>query len=124
MTTLSLHELTGRLLHSFLPTAARRHNLLVNDVPADLYVAADWDLAASVLNGLLYPAVTRLNNGCIRVSAKIFGDIILLNITDNCGYNNCGVVEGLQAVQSVNEKIGTVINMTSRRKKGRSNPAA
>lgn len=96
MSTLNLNELAGHLLHSFLPAAARRHNLLVNDVPSDLYIDADRELAASVVSGLLLPIVNRATDSCIRISAKIFDSFILLNVTDGSGLNNCGVVEGSQ----------------------------
>jgi hypothetical protein len=101
MTTLNLNELAGKLLQSFIPAAARRHNLLVNDVPSDIYIDTDRDLAASVLSGLLQPLVVHATNTSIRISAKIFDTLILLDVTDGSGYVNCGVVEGLRRSDQV-----------------------
>jgi hypothetical protein len=100
MTTLNLNELSGRLIQSFLPVAVCRQNLLVNEVPADIYIDADRDLAASVLSGLIQPMITQTTNSCIRLSAKIFDNLVLLNVTDGSGHHNCGVVEGLRAVNT------------------------
>jgi hypothetical protein len=111
MSKLNLHELTDRLLQSFLPVAVRHRNLLVNDVPADIYIDTDRELAASVVSGLLSAIVGHVENGCIRLSAKIFDTMILFSVTDKSGYNNCGIIEGLQNVQPMADKIGAVLKI-------------
>ena len=93
MPKLNLNELTNQLIRGFLPAAARQRNLLVNDTPYDLYIDLDHELAVSVINGLLSGIVGHIENGCIRISAKIIDNMILLSVADGNGYNDCGIIE-------------------------------
>jgi hypothetical protein len=117
MSKLNLHELTSLLLQSFLPAAARNHNLLVNDVPDGICIDSDRELAASVIGGLLSDMVTHVENSCIRLSAKSFDGIILLTVTDGNGHNNCGIIEGVQEAQPFTEKPGMIVSIANQSEK-------
>lgn len=94
MPKLYLKKLTSSLIEEFLPTAILHRNLLVNDVPDDLFVEEDRALAKPVISGLINSILSATENRCIRLSARIFEGIIFLNITDGKGNNHCGVIEG------------------------------
>ena len=96
MPKLYLKKLTSSLIEEFLPTAILRRNLLINDVPNDLFVEEDKALAKPVICGLINSILSATENKCIRLSARIFEGIIFLNITDGKNNNHCGVIEGYQ----------------------------
>jgi hypothetical protein len=115
MSALNLHELSNRMLNHFLPVASMQHNLLVNEVPAELCIQSDRKLAASVLHAMVSGIVTQVENSCIRLSAKIFDGMILLSVTDGNGYNDCAVIEGMHEAPVA---IAPVISIEARRKPG------
>jgi hypothetical protein len=96
MPKLYLKKLTSNLIQEFLPTAILHRNLLINDVPDNLFVEEDQVLATSVISGLIRNILSATENNCIRLSARIFEGIIFLNITDGKNNNHCGIIEGYQ----------------------------
>jgi hypothetical protein len=96
MPKLYLKKLTSSLFEEFLPTSTLRRNLLINDVPDNLFVEEDQVLARSVISGLISNILSATENRCIRLSARIFEGIIFLNISDGKNNNQCGIIEGHQ----------------------------
>ena len=107
MPKLYLKKLTSSLIEEFLPTAITHRNLLVNDVPGNLFVKEDHELAKPVITGLINNMLAVTENGCIRLSARIFEGIIFLNITDGKNNNYCGVIEGYQ------ERVASILSFNS-----------
>jgi hypothetical protein len=96
MPKLYLKKLASSLIEEFLPTAILHRNLLINDVPDNLFVEEDQALAKPVISGLIENIISVTENRCIRLSARIFEGIIFLNITDGKNNNHCGIIEGYQ----------------------------
>lgn len=107
MPKLYLKKLTSSLFEEFLPAAVLHRNLLINDVPDNLFVEEDQALAKPVISGLLKNILSATENRCIRLSARIFEGIIFLNITDGKNNNHCGVIEGYQ------ERVTSIISLDS-----------
>jgi hypothetical protein len=106
-----LNELVERLAAGILPTAVRKKSFIVNDVPAELFIDTDEDVLAAVLSSLLQTVVNHAENSCIRVTAKAYGDIIIVNITDSNTANSYAVASALPRVQPLAEKIGGYLSM-------------
>ena len=107
MPKLYLKKLTSSLFDEFLPAAILHRNLLINDVPDNLFVEEDQALAKPVISGLINSILSATENRCIRLSARIFEGIIFLNITDGKNNNQCGVIEGYQ------ERVASIISFSS-----------
>ena len=64
-----IHQLVSRLITSLQPSAVKRNNILLNDIPRDLSVMADENTLAYVLSNLVNSAVSTTENRCIHIEA-------------------------------------------------------
>jgi len=101
-----LHHLVDRLITGFLPAAVRKHNFFINDIPLDLPVEYNNEWVASVISGLIATAVSNTKNNCIRLTAKKYGYVFVLEINSACKTNNHPLNAELQQMQRLAEKIG------------------
>ena len=111
----NLKELISRLVNSALPTAVRRKSFIVNDIPCELYVAGNENILATVLSNLLNTVVSHTENSCVRVSAKVYGGIILVYMKDSGYFNKSIVTCQLQELQLLAKKLGGCISVITRR---------
>ena len=66
-----LHELTAQLVNTFIPMASANKSFFVNDIPAQLPMATNYQMLASVLSGLLSPWLRmqkKVASGCLQNS--------------------------------------------------------
>lgn len=67
-------------------------------------------MLASVLSGLLSAVVTHSKNSCIRLSAKIYGNVVLVQVKDSTASNTGAVENEVRQLQPIAEKmLGSVI---------------
>jgi hypothetical protein len=111
----TLQQLVGCLMTSFLPAAERNNNHFVNDIPDDVWIDADRELVASVLSGMIAAVVKNAKESCIRLSAKIYGNVILVHVKDYNSVNYYPVENGLQQLQPLAERVGGSVGVTSQR---------
>jgi len=102
----NLNQLTGRLVNNFLPVAVSNHSFFINDIPADLPVDCNREWIASVVSSLLCTVVHNVKDTCIRLSAKKYGHVIILEIQESGSINTYTMASELQQVYSLAEKIG------------------
>lgn len=111
----TLQELVGNLMQSFLPLAKRNKNHFVNDIPDDLYIDTDRDLVATVLSGMLSTIIKHAKESSICMSAKIYGNVVLVHIKDYNNFNYFSIENNLQKLQPLAEKVGGSVGVTSQR---------
>jgi hypothetical protein len=111
----ALHLMVNQLSVSAMPSAIRRENVVVNDIPAALYVHADAHKLAAVIGSLLNTVIGHSNNSYIRVTAKTYGDVTLVHIKDNGRLNSPAFAGSLVAIQDLAERIGGSVSVTSYR---------
>lgn len=112
---LTLQQLAARLVQSFLPVATRNKNHFINDIPDDLFIGADPELVASILSGLLGTVTKNAHESCIRISARVYGNVVLVHVKDYNNLNYLPSENGLQQLQPLAEKIGGSVGVTSQR---------
>jgi hypothetical protein len=110
----NLNQLAGRITGSFLSAAVNNRNFFVNDIPADLPVSYNREWLATVLSGMLAVVVSHAHNACIRLSARKYGCIIVLEIQQVGKIANYTRDQGLQQVEQLAEKIGGCVHLTLR----------
>ena len=115
---IDLNNLVNKLTSSILPMAVDKKSFFINDIRGKMMVCADEDILASVLSILLNTAVSETENNCIRISTKMFGNIVLLYICDNCNKGNNGIANNLFKVETMAEKLGGCLTITNNRIKG------
>jgi signal transduction histidine kinase len=107
-----LRSLAGIILNSFRPAASQQDCVLSNDIPEDIYLLADKEALAKVLRVLLSTVIRHSNGSYIRLTAKIYSDVILLHILDHSLVNSIRIDKSLQVMVG---KLGGYIDVTSKR---------
>jgi hypothetical protein len=107
----SLHNLVSELMQSLLPLTIRRHNLILNEIPRDLYVLADESMLAYVLWPLINGAIQSTQNECIHIEAIIVDDHMMILIKDVGTYFYHTISKEYRQVQHVAEKLGGSISI-------------
>ena len=111
----ALHLMINQLSVSILPSAMRRHSVVVNDIPSAMYVNTDAHKLAAVLGNLLSTMIGHSTNSYIRISAKTYGNVALLHIKDNSRLNSPAFACSLAEIQQLAERIGGNVGVTSYR---------
>jgi hypothetical protein len=115
--TIFLNDLIDVLVNSLHPAAKRNKSLVVNDVPENIIIDSNEHLLASVLGTLMKEVITHTENGCIRITAKLFGNIVLLHVKNDGLLNYDSISQNLSGIQSQVETLGGFIGFTSYRNK-------
>lgn len=107
----TLQELVDKLVTGELSAALQKESFIVNEVPGELLIATDENMLAGVLRGLLHTVVSNARNSCIRVAAKVYGDIVLVHVRDTRRANSKTIMEQLGKIQSLAEKVGGCVTV-------------
>ena len=110
---IALHLMVNRISASSLPVAIQRHSFIVNDIPADLLVHTDEHMLAAVFGSLLNTVIIHTENSCIRVSAKLYGKVVIINLKETHQPVIPSLALNLRQVQQLAEKIGGSISISS-----------
>lgn len=107
---MGLHELTTRLVQNFIPGASSNKSFFVNEIQRRFPLRTNQQMLASVLNGLLSAVVTHSKNSCIRLSAKIYGNVVLVQVKGSTASNAGAIENEVRQLQPIAEKmLGSVI---------------
>lgn len=85
-TKISMHRLVGQLITSLQPSAIKRNNILLNDIPGELSVNADENTLAYVLSNLVNKAVSTTENSQIHIEAVLTDDHTMIRVKDQDTY--------------------------------------
>jgi hypothetical protein len=110
-----LRGLASDLISTVSSTALRNESFFVNDIPDDLDIDTDPQLVASVLGGMISTLAHHAKNSCIRLSAKIYHDVILVHVKDYNSSHNYDIYNGVQGLMPMAEKIGGFVGVSSHR---------
>jgi len=114
---ISLHSLMGSLLPGLQQTAVRHKSFFVNDIPEDILIRADKNIVSSVVANLLRIVSRNADNSCIRVSAKAYHNVVLMQVRDSNTSNNYAISASLLQVEPMVGKIGGYIDINNQRQK-------
>jgi hypothetical protein len=112
-----LHELTDFLIAKFIGMAASNRSFFINEIPAHLPLSADKQMLTSVLNGLFSAVVVNSTDSCIRLSAKTYGNRVLLQVKESNSPDSKSLVSQLRKLQPMAEKMRGSVEVTRHRKK-------
>lgn len=101
-----LHNLVDRLITSFSPAAIRDHNFFINDIPLNLPVEHNNEWVASIISGMIATAINNTKNNCIRIAAKKYGYVFVLEVYESGRTNDYPVNTDLHHIQQLAERIG------------------
>ena len=110
-----LHEVVDQLLKTFTAKATSNKSYFVNEIPGHLQLSRDPQVIASVLGGLLTTVVSYAKDSCIQLSAKLYGNIILVRVKNSGGFNINGIENKLQTLLPLAERMRGSIGFTTQR---------
>jgi hypothetical protein len=113
----TLHHLVNRISESLEPAARCKKSLIINNVPENICSDVNEKLVAAVLNPMMNVVIMHSENSCIRISAKLVGNVILLHVKDDGCINYDSVSDNLKEIQTQAEKMGGFVGFTSYRNK-------
>jgi len=108
---ISLHKLVSELVEGLLPLTTKRHNLVLNEIPRDLYVEADENMLAYIFWSLINAAIQSTQNECIHIEALPVGDRMVIRIKDVGTYFHHTISREYRQIQYVAEKLGGNISI-------------
>lgn len=111
--TVTLHDIVSNVSASSLSYATKKNSFIINDIPIDLQAITDEQMVATVFGALLNVLITHTNNTCIRVSAKLYGRIVVIQLKETCTLDSSIFAHHLRQVQQLAEKIGGTISISN-----------
>ena len=112
-----LHKLVEKVTESLAPAACRNKSHIINNVSEEIFLEICEDKVASILSRLLNVVINHSENSCVRISAKMFNNIVLLHLKDDGCVNYDSISFSLTDMQKQAEKIGGFVGFTSYRNK-------
>lgn len=109
----ALHLMINQLSVSTMSSATRRRSFIMNDIPSGMYVTTDAQKLAAVLGTLLHSIISQTSDSCIRVSAKTYGDVMLVHIKDQHNLNGRNFSICLARAQRMAETIGGTVTVNN-----------
>lgn len=113
----TLKQMTSRVAGTYLPVAVRNCSFFMNDIPDHMPVEHNREWVSSIISGLLSAVVTHARDTCIRLTARKYGHVIVLEIQESGCISTYAMACGLQDVQSLAEKIGGCLTISINREK-------
>ncbi|HEV7783422.1 MAG TPA: hypothetical protein VGO58_19240 [Chitinophagaceae bacterium] len=108
----SLKSLVNSHLTDLIPVFARNNSFIINDVSDELKIVANPEKVGGILDQLFTTVAAHTTGSCIRITAKTYSDVILLQVRDH-GMNGHTIACNLQTAQPIAETIGGFLGITS-----------
>lgn len=112
----TLHDLVGKIANSYLPVVVESKSFFVNDIPGSLLVENNEEGVERVVKGMLDAIVRHTRNTCIRLTAKKYGYVNVLEVQESGCISTYAVACGLQETQVLAQKIGGTLNISVEKK--------
>lgn len=112
----SLHQFMDCLVDAILPKATSNQSYFINETPDQLHLNTDRQKLAAVLGGLISIVLSYTKESCIRLSAKIYGNVVLGQIKESDSLNGHAFESEVRRLQPLAEKIRGSVSVTSHRK--------
>ncbi len=109
----NLTDVVDRVVKTLLPNAIRNKNFFVNDIPDHFQVGTDPQVIASVLGGLLSTVASYAKDSCIWLSAKLYGNVILVHVKNSNGFASNAVGNRLQQLQGLAGRANGTVGFTT-----------
>jgi hypothetical protein len=110
-----LHEVVDRLVKTLQTKTTGNQSFFVNEIPGHLQLGRDPKVVASLLGGLLSTVISYAKDSCIRLSAKLYGNIILVRVKSSGDLSINGIDGYLQTLLPLAERRRGATGFTSQR---------
>lgn len=110
-----LHEFTSGLLNTITTKAVLNKISFINDIPARLPLVTDPGMLTMMLGALLSVVIFHAKDNCIRLTAKAYGHVVMLYVTDHLS-DTPAVETEVCKLQPVAERMLCSVSVTSLKK--------
>jgi len=108
-----LNDVVERLINTLLPRACSNKSFFVNDIPDHFRLEMESPAVTSVPGGILSAVISNVKDSCIRLSAKVYGNVVLVHVKNVNGFCPHAIQGQLQQLQALAEKNNGTIGFTS-----------
>jgi signal transduction histidine kinase len=108
----SLNQITGNLINNYVNQAAKHNSFFVNDIPRTLTVEFNQSWVRSVISNLLTTIVQHTRDTCIRLTARQYGYVLVLEVRESGSINGYAMACDLQESNAMAEKIGGCLSIS------------
>lgn len=108
----TLKSMVKELVTELIPATVNNNSFIINDIPGELRLVANPDIISSVMRNLLNTMAAHTAGSCIRITAKTYSDVVLIQVKDH-SVNGNTLAYNLQATQPIAERIGGFLGITS-----------
>jgi hypothetical protein len=116
----SLHLVVNQLIKGITPIAVSKNSFILNEIHPDLKVKTDVNMLAYIIGSMLNSSINIVENDCIHISAKIYSNIIIIQLKDNYSTFNNSIAYDLELLQPVAKKLGGTVCYEDNQNKGTS----
>ncbi|HEY6506265.1 MAG TPA: hypothetical protein VIZ28_19950 [Chitinophagaceae bacterium] len=111
----SLESLINHMLrHSLSDLLRNSDSSVMNEIPAELYLAVDENKVSAVIKELLTTVLSNARKGRIHIRADRFRDIIILEIQDQSSYNGYALDYSLRSIEPLARIVGGYISINGK----------
>ena len=111
-----LRDFINCLTNTYIAKAGQNKRCFVNEIPDHLQLETDPQMLGPVLNGLFLSVVSHAKESCIRIAAKVYGNVVLLKVKDSNGPDIYGIEDELKKLNTIAEKMKGSVNVTGKNK--------
>jgi hypothetical protein len=112
---LSLQSLINHLLrHSLSDLLRSSDSSVMNEIPAELYLAVENNKISPVIKELLSIVLSNARKGRIHIRADRFRDIVILEIQDQSNYNGYALDYSIKAIEPLARMIGGYVSINGK----------
>lgn len=108
-----LNDVVDSLINSLMPKAFINKSYFINDIPDHFQLEKMSPVVTSVLGGLLSTVISNVKDSCIRLSAKLYGNVVLVHVKDSNGFSSHAIQGQLQQLQTLAERNRGTIGFTT-----------
>ena len=111
----SLQSLINHLLrHSLSDLLRSSDSSVMNEIPAELYLAVDNNKISPVIKELLSIVLSNARKGRIHIRADRFRDIVILEIQDQSNYNGYALDYSVKAIEPLARMVGGYVSINGK----------
>ncbi len=109
----SLQSLIENLVRDINPSATKKRNLIVNDVPPNLVLKCNIHLLRLLISRIILLIMDVTKNNTISISAKTYSDVVLMHFKETNLRHLAFVFDGLKQMHKEAEQMGGFLGVTN-----------
>lgn len=107
----SLYTMANNLCSELMPVALRSKSVLINDVAAELFTAAQENTIAPFLRQVISAVLRNARFGHIHLSAEKFADVVTITVEDRNNYNGYALSSSIAQLEPLARVMGGFLSL-------------